>query len=323
MYKKFFLSFIKISFNNVGQRLDNFLFSKIKCIPKCKIYSLIRKGNIRINNKRISYKYRLNLNDILRIPLISFNLKIKKLDLNKNIINKFNSKIIYEDNYLVLINKISGISVHSSNKDFFNLIDIYRSIINTKYLNLIHRLDKYSSGLLLLSKNRNILIKLCNDFKYKNIIKKYILLVCGKWPKNLIKVSSYLIKSKYRGYTFNNNNNKNYILNKNYKFSLTYFRVIDYINNFTLLEAIPVTGRFHQIRLHVSSKGYPILFDNIYGNIYLNNKFYILNKSRLFLHCSYISFFHYFLNKKLEFYSKLDSDLCYILYNIKNNNYKV
>ncbi len=317
MCSKFFLNFLKINCNHVGQRLDNYIFSKIKYIPKCKIYSLIRKGNIRINNKRISYKYRLKINDIIRLPLISLNYKSRNLNLDSLVIDKFIKRIIYEDNYIIVVNKISGISVHYNKKDIFNLIDIYRNLINISFLNLVHRLDKYSSGLLLLSKNRNILVKLCNDFKYKRIIKKYILLVCGKWPINLNKISNYLIKIKKKGYVFNNNCLLN--INNKYKFSLTYFKVLKYINNFTLLEAIPITGRFHQIRLHVSNKGYPILFDNIYGNKKLNNSFSFIKKNRLFLHCNYISFFHYYLKKKVKFYSKLDNDLCYILYYIKNN----
>ncbi len=314
MCKKFFLNLLKINFNNVGQRLDNFLFSKIKILPKCKIYSLIRKGNIRINGKRISYKYKLKINDIVRIPLINLNIKNRILNLSNKIINKFKNRIIYEDNYIVIVNKISGISVHYNKNDVFNLIDIYKNLININFLNLVHRLDKYSSGLLLLSKNRNILVKLCNDFKKRNIIKKYILLVYGKWPINLNKISNYLIRIKKRSYILNNLN-----LNNKYKFSLTYFKILKYINNFTLLEAIPITGRFHQIRLQVSNEGYPILFDNIYGNIKLNYSFSYLNINRLFLHCNYISFYHYFLKKKVEFYSKLDKDLCYILNHIKDN----
>ncbi len=314
MYKKFFLSFIKININNLNQRIDNFLFSKIKSLSKSKIYSLIRKGNIRVNNKRISYKYKLNINDILRIPLISFNKNIKNIFLSKKIVNKFKNRIIYEDKYLILINKISGISVHSGKNIYWNLINIYRNLnIKYKYLNLIHRLDKYSSGFLLLSKKRNILIKLNNDFKLHNIRKKYILLVYGYWSKNIKKISNFLVKYNNRGYVYKYKKN-NF---SKFKKAITYFKIINYIGNFTLLEAEPITGRFHQIRLHTSFLGFPILFDNIYGNKYINNKFYIYKVSRLFLHCNFISFLHPILNKRLNFFLKLDDDLCYILYNIK------
>lgn len=318
MYNKFFINFLKVSLNDINQRLDNFLFKKIKYLPRCKIYSLIRKGNIRVNNKRKSYKYKLNLNDILRIPLYNFNIKNKLLYLNKNIKNKFINRIIYEDNYLILVNKPSGISVHDGNKVKLNLIDIYREIKLNKYLNLIHRLDKYSSGLLLISKNRDILINLNNQFKNLNIIKKYYILVCGNWPKNIYKIDKFIFKHKKKAYIINKftKDYKNIKLKK----SLTYFKIIKYINNFTLLKAYPITGRFHQIRLHTSYLGYPILFDNLYGNKNINNKFYINKLSRLFLHCTYISFFHYFLNKKLFFNIKLDNDLYCILNFIKNNN---
>ncbi len=318
MCNKFFINFLKVSLYDVNQRLDNFLFKNIKNLPRCKIYSLIRKGNIRVNNKRKSYKYKLNINDILRLPLINFN-NNKFLYLHKNIINKFINKIIYEDNYIILINKPSGISVHDGNKVKFNLIDIYRSLKLNKYLNLVHRLDKYSSGLLLISKNKNILVNLNNQFKNFNIIKKYYILVCGIWPKNVHKIDTFIYKYKNRGYITVNKNNK-YLKNVKLKWSLTYFKIIKFINNFTLLKAYPITGRFHQIRLHVSFLGYPILYDNLYGNKYLNNKFYINKISRLFLHCNYISFFHCFLKKKLIFNIKLDNDLYFILKFIKNRN---
>ncbi len=317
MYNKFFISFLKVTLYDVNQRLDNFLFKNIKSLPRCKIYSLIRKGNIRVNNNRKSYRYKLQFNDILRIPLIYLNSN-KFLYLSKNIIYKFTNNIIYEDNYLILVNKYSGISVHSGNKVKYNLIDIYRSLKLNNYLNLVHRLDKYSSGLLLISKNREILINLNNQFKNLSIIKKYYILVCGVWPKDIYKVNNLIYKYKDKGYIMNNN--KKYLKNIKLKWSLTYFKIVKIINNFTLLKAYPITGRFHQIRLHVSYLGYPILFDNLYGNKYLNNKFYINKISRLFLHCNYISFYHCILKKRLIFSIKLENDLCYILEYIKNNN---
>ncbi len=318
MYNKFFINFFKIGINDVNQRLDNFLFKNIKNLPKSKIYSLIRKGNIRVNNSRICFNYKLNINDILRIPLINFKKKNKFLYLNKSIIDKFVNRIIYEDNYLILVNKPSGISVHDGNKVRLNLIDIYRSLKSNKYLNLVHRLDKYSSGLLLISKNRNILVNLNNQFKYSNIIKKYYILVYGNWPREIYKVSKFIFKYKKKGYIISKK--QEFYKNIKLKWSLTYFKIIEYINNFTLLNVYPVTGRFHQIRLHTSYIGYPILFDNLYGNRYLNKKLYIKNISRLFLHCNYISFFHYFLNKRIFFNIKLENDLYYILNVIKKNN---
>lgn len=177
MINKFFISFIKIDLNNINKRIDNFLFKNIKSLPKNKIYSLIRKGNIRINKKRISHKYKLKLNDIIRIPLINF--KKKRIYINNYIIEKFKKYIIYEDKYILIINKPYGISVHGGYNIILNIIDIYRNILNNNYLELVHRIDKNTSGILIMSKNINYLRILNNYFKNKKIKKKYICLTHG------------------------------------------------------------------------------------------------------------------------------------------------
>ncbi len=308
MSKKFFLSFVNVTLYDINKRIDNFLFKKIKILSKSKIYSLLRKGNIRVNKKRVIYKYRLKKNDIIRIPLINFNNK-KDIFYNKNIIYKLKKSIIYEDNYLLIINKPSGISVHSGENIKYNVIDIFKYIFfKNKYIELVHRLDKYTSGILMLAKNKNILNYLHNDFIKNKINKKYLALVWGIWPNNIKKIDNYVFLN---------------IKKKKEKKCITYFSVIKYINNFTLLKIFPITGRKHQIRLHTSMYGYPIIFDNIYGNFKLNN---YLNKifsyNKLFLHSYYVKFFHPFLKKEIFKYISLNKKLLIIikkLYKIKIN----
>ncbi len=311
MNNKFFLNYITVDVNNLNQRIDNFLFSKIKNICKSKIYSLIRKGNIRVNKKRICYKYKLKINDIIRLPLININIYTNNIFLSKNRIFFYKKFILYEDNYLLVINKPSGISVHSGLNTNINIIDIYRNIYKDKMLNLIHRLDKYTSGVLLISKNRYMLLKLNNLFLYKKIIKKYILLVYGKFPYLYFKIKNFLIKYNKKSYIF-----KNKVFNS--KEAITYIKLLKYINNFSLLEAFPVTGRFHQIRCQLSDLGYPVLYDNIYGNKFINKKYFIKGFSRLFLHCKSLCFIHPIYKKKIFIITNLDKKLCYILNIIKN-----
>ncbi len=300
MKKYFFLNFITINNNHVNQRIDNFLFKKIKKkLSKNKIYSLIRKGNIRVNKKRILPKYKLKIKDIVRIPLINLNFSNKKsFYISKCNVLKFKSMIIYEDNYLLIFNKPYGIPVHGGTNININIIDILRNkIYNKIYLELVHRIDKNSSGLLLLAKNRMVLCKLQKYFKFNKIIKKYLILVHGCWPKN-IKII------------------KNILLNKNKckQFSQTNFKIIKYINNYTFLSAQTITGRKHQIRLHTSSLGFPIIFDNIYGNKNLDKLLYSkIKMSRLFLHAYFISFLHPILNIKKQISIKLDKKLLLIL----------
>ncbi len=312
MKKKFFLNFITIDNNSVNQRIDNFLFKKIKYLSRNKIYSLIRKGNIRINKKRISHKYKLKLFDVVRLPLIRLNSLNKKIYISKNNILKFKNMIIHEDKFLLVFNKPYGISVHGGTNINFNIIDILRNeIYNNYYLELIHRIDKNSSGILLIAKNRIVLCKLQQDFKNHNIIKKYFILVHGNWPKNIKLIKNFISKKKYNNF---------FIYKK--KFSQTNFKILKYINNYTLLSVQTLTGRNHQIRLHTSNLGFPIIFDNIYGNKYLDKILFSKIKiSRLFLHAYFISFFHPILKIKKEICINLDKKLLLILNKINNLNY--
>ncbi len=308
MIKDFFLNFIKVNINNVNQRIDNYLFKIIKVLPKSKIYSLLRKGNIRVNKKRISHNYKLKINDIIRIPLI--NIKKKKIYIDKYIIDKFKSYIIYEDKYILAINKPYGISVHKGSKINLNIIDIFRSIYkNERFLELVHRIDKNTSGILLISKNLDILRFLHKSFKKNEIKKQYIGLIHGIWPYNIKKIESYISKDRYISYITKKPNKG--------KLSKTLFNINKYFNKYTLLNIIPITGRNHQIRLHTSSIGYPIVGDNIYGNK-KNNNFFLkkFGIKRLFLHSYILSFFHPFYKKNIKLYANLNNDFLLILNNL-------
>ncbi len=310
MVKKFFLNFIKVNINNVNQRIDNYLFKIIKILPKNKIYSLLRKGNIRVNKKRISYNYKLKINDIIRIPLI--NIKKKKIYIDKYIIDKFKKFIIYEDKYILAIDKPYGISVHKGSKINLNIIDIFKYIYkNEEFLELVHRIDKSTSGILLISKNLNMLRFLHKNFKENKIKKKYIALINGIWPFNIKIIENYIFKNKYISYINKNN------YNNNGKLSKTLFFVKKYYSKYTLLKIIPITGRNHQIRLQTSNLGYPIIGDNIYGNK-KKNKFFLKKYKikRLFLHSYFLSFFHPFFKKNINLYSNLNNNFLSTLNNL-------
>ncbi len=305
MKEKFFLNFITIDYYSINQRIDNFLFKKIKNISKCKIYILLRKGNIRVNKKRVLPKYKLKLNDVIRIPLINFN-SPKYIYVSKKNILKFKKIIIYEDKFLLIINKPYGISVHGGTGIHINIIDVFRNkIYNQKYLELIHRIDKHASGILLLAKNRTVLCKLQNDFKLNKIVKKYFILVHGIWPytKKLVENFIFIKKGKK-------------------KFSRTIFKFLKYINNYTLLSVQSLTGRNHQIRLHAKYLGFPIIFDRLYGNKKLDKLLFSKIKiNRLFLHAYYISYLHPISNIKLKICINLDKKLLLILKKIKKFNF--
>ncbi len=184
--------------------------------------------------------------------------------------------------------------------------------MNFKYLELVHRLDKYTTGILILSKSRVMLLALHNLFKLHKICKSYIALVYGRWPNNLTYVKTYL--------DMIHTCNKRVIVK--YKFAITYVNIIKYIKNFTLLRIYPITGRKHQIRRQVSKLGYPILGDNRYGNKELNSKFLLITKiSRLFLHSYSIKIYHMYLRKYFYFKANLDIVLYKILHLINTMSF--
>ncbi|AZP36409.1 Ribosomal large subunit pseudouridine synthase C [Candidatus Annandia adelgestsuga] len=299
---------IKIDKESVNQRIDNFLFKKFKNIPKSKIYKNIRKGQIKINKKKITHKYKLKINDILQTTLLNKNFK-KKNFLYPNTILQLKKSILYEDKYLIAINKPYGIPVHSNNKLKLGIIEILKNLQpNNSFLELVHRLDKDTSGILLIAKKMFVLRNLHNQFKKKKIKKKYIALVKGHWPKKIKKVNLPLLKYKKNGqYLMRVDNNG--------KKSETNFKIKKkYLNN-TLLDIVPITGRTHQIRIHTFYIGHPVMFDKIYNND-KNKK--NLNKisNRLFLHAESLTFIHPFTLNKLKINAPLDINLKNFLNNI-------
>ncbi|AEH39808.1 ribosomal large subunit pseudouridine synthase C [Buchnera aphidicola (Cinara tujafilina)] len=284
------------------QRIDNFLFKTFKKLPKSMIYRCLRIGKIRLNHKKIKPTYKLKKNDIITVFAINVALIKKKiLKLKQSTINFFLKHIIYEDDHLLIINKPTGISVHSGSGINFGIIEIFREIRpDIFFLELVHRLDKDTSGVLMLAKKKSILKKLHQQLRDKEIYKEYKAIVYGHWPKNNI-VDLPLLRIK-------NLNNKNKVcIHNNGKSSQTNFIVQKYYPNTTLLSVIPITGRTHQIRVHASYSGHPILFDNRYGTkeIKKTEKIYKKNNMRLLLHAQTVIFIHPKNQKKICIYAPL------------------
>ncbi|WP_343183889.1 RluA family pseudouridine synthase [Buchnera aphidicola (Ceratovacuna keduensis)] len=289
---------ILIKENSIGQRVDNFIKKKFKKISKNAIYTMIRKGRIRINKKRIKAKNKLKKNDIIRIPPIYKTYKNKKkkicIKYYKKLIKK---RILYEDKYLIIINKPKKLAVHGGSGINFGIIEIIRFIYPTeKNLELVHRLDKETSGILIISKKKFALKSLHEQIKNRTTKKTYIAAVHGTWPKERKVVKLPLLKTK------NIFGKRLVIVKKNGKMSETKFKIKKKYENITILKIRPITGRTHQIRVHTSKIGYPIVNDNRYGNRNLDKKVNINNKN-LCLHACKFSFIHPKTNKKINIIS--------------------
>ena len=267
-----------ISSDNAGQRLDNFLISHIKNVPRKHIYKLIRTGQVRINSSRSKPSSKLNINDKVRIPPISLTESLKPT-INKDQIKIMKEKLIYEDKYIIVFNKPSSFSVHSGTNTGYGLIDVIREFRKDfKRLDLLHRLDKETSGCVIITKSYESLKIFQKKIKNKEINKKYLCLVKGRWNAKIKKSTHKLTRDSK---TVD---------------AETHFKVIKYYKNSTLLEAELITGRYHQIRKHCEILNHPIIGDKKYGDRALNKLYKERGLSRIFLHASRIKFY---LNKEI------------------------
>jgi len=261
---------IKIDAEYAGQRLDNFLRSRYKSLPRSRLYRIIRKGEVRVNKKRADPDYRIQTGDEIRLPPVRGLKELPKISsISADFSAALTERVIYEDKHLFILNKPAGMAVHSGSGVRLGVIEALRILYpKEKYFELAHRLDRATSGCLLIAKRPSIL-KFCHALLRENKInKQYILLVKGKWPAKLQKIDAPLEGKE----------------------ALTYFKILKYYKETTLLEATLATGRNHQIRLHAAEMGYPLVGDEKYGDWEFNRHMEAYGCARLFLHAARLSF---------------------------------
>ncbi|MXP51005.1 23S rRNA pseudouridine(955/2504/2580) synthase RluC [Pantoea sp. SoEX] len=311
---------IIITNRNLNQRIDNFLNSKFKKIPKSFIYKILRKGKIKVNKKRVKPLYKLKIND--EISIISsylYNEHKTISNIKKNKVAFLNKLILYEDDYIIVINKPSGVAVHGGSGLSFGVIEGLRSLrSNCSFLELVHRLDRSTSGLLLIAKKRSALKCLHEQLRNRFIKKDYLALVHGIWPSNL-KIINAPLKKQISLYS---SSRSMVYVDINGKPSETYFQVKEYFRSTTLLKVRPITGHTHQIRVHAMHAGYPILFDGRYGKNSLDNQI-DLGLNRLFLHAHALTFLHPKTGVMTYLEAPLDTILIKCLTNLSLNKIKI
>lgn len=271
---------ITIPEDYADQRLDNFLFAQFRKIPKSHIYRVIRKGEVRINKKRAKAETRVQPGDVIRIPPLE-QAESKKVELkpSQSWLKILANAIIYEDSDILAINKPSGLPVHGDNGSY-GIIEVMKQLYpQYPHLELAHRLDKETSGCLLLAKKRSMLKRLHDAFREGRVSKTYYALTLGQWKKSELHVDLPLTRrekatpeccvvvDKFHG-----------------KPSVTRFEVVDQFHEAIGVLAYPETGRTHQIRVHAQYKGHPLAGDSRYGDPAFNQYLKSLGLNRLFLH---------------------------------------
>ena len=267
------------------QRLDNYLMKHLKGVPKTRIYRAIRTGEVRVNKRRVKADYRLQVNDAIRLPPLRVTETKRVTQPNPQQWEALERCICYEDDDVLIMNKPAGMSVHAGSGITMGLIEILRaSHSHGEFLELVHRLDRDTSGCLLLAKNRAALLRLHQLLIHQAITKQYLLLVKGRWPDTLQEVALPLQKNVLKS------GERMVMIHEDGKPAVTRFRLMRRFKTVTLLEARPLTGRTHQIRVHAAQMGYPIVGDEKYGDANFNKQMRRQGIKRLFLHSAGLSF---------------------------------
>ncbi|GJM07456.1 MAG: pseudouridine synthase [marine bacterium B5-7] len=255
------VQYITITADQARQRLDNFLRTQLKGVPKTHFYKIIRKGEVRVNKKRIKPEYKLQPGDVVRIPPVRVAEKIELKGVPDALARTLKENILLETDDFFVLDKPAGLSVHGGSEQPFGVIEAMRVIRkDCSFLDLAHRLDRDTSGCLLLAKNRVALRELHEAMRNNKVTKRYQVLVKGKWPAHLKTVTVPLLPYQEVG------GEKIVLVSEEGKFSKTTFKILKYNAETTLLEATLHTGRMHQIRVHCAHSGHSIVGDRKYGD---------------------------------------------------------
>lgn len=275
---------LTISADQSGQRIDNFLLTRLKGVPKSRIYRLLRKGEVRVNKGRIGPDYRLSADDVIRIPPLRLAQRTRHVP-GSGLRESLDGSILYEDDCCLVLNKPSGLAVHGGSGINLGVIEALRAMRSgERRLELVHRLDRDTSGCLLVAKTRAALRNLQDQMRERVVEKRYLALVRGAWSRDVREINAPLQKNTLQS------GERVVRADKDGKRALTRFRLLQRYAKASLVEAELETGRTHQIRVHCLLAGHPLAGDVKYGDAVFNKSLRSAGLRRLFLHAREISF---------------------------------
>ena len=293
------VTWAEIDEGSCEQRIDNFLCKHLKGVPKSHIYRILRSGEIRVNKKRVDQTYRLQLGDQVRIPPV----RVAEPQ-QRDYVPALEFPILYEDEALLAVDKPSGVAVHGGSGVSFGVIEQLRSARpQAKFLELVHRLDRETSGVLLLAKKRSALTALHEQMREGQTDKRYLTLVMGKWQN-----AKQHVKLPLHKFT-RPDGERRVMVREDGQESHTVFALQQAWAGYSLLEAQLKTGRTHQIRVHLAHLGFPIAGDDKYGDFTRNKELAKQGLKRMFLHAHSMALTHPITGEALRFSAPLPKEL--------------
>lgn len=293
------VTWIEVDEGGENQRIDNFLVRQLKGVPKSHIYRILRSGEVRVNSRRVGAEYRLAIGDRIRIPPIRVAEPSPRLSVVPEQ-NRLADHILYQDDALLAIDKPAGLAVHGGSGVRLGAIEQLRvEFPRLKFLELVHRLDRDTSGVLLLAKKRSALLALHAMMREGDMDKRYLALVSGAWQNQRqavkLPLTKYLTAAGERRVS----------VDREGQAAHTVFSLVERLDKFSLLEAELKTGRTHQIRVHLAHLGFPIAGDDKYGDFALNKALAKQGLKRMFLHARRVAFAHPMSGELLEIVAPL------------------
>ena len=298
------VSMHQVSQSEEGQRIDNFLLRCFKGVPKGHIYRLLRTGQVRVNSGRVKPAYRLVGGDQVRIPPLTWRMS-SQVEISAETATWLKSRILYEHEDFLVFNKPAGYAVHAGTGLDHGLIDLLKGISEQAlHWELAHRLDRETSGCLLIAKTRRVAGHLHQMFRDGQMNKRYVALVAGQWQGGERSVDAPLRKNQLHG------GERMVMVDDQGRPALTDFSPLEVYADCSLLEAKIATGRTHQIRVHAAYCGHPVIGDRKYGEKTMNKTFKMRGLKRLFLHAQCLQFFW---QQPIKVTAPLEEDLQQVL----------
>ena len=286
-HQKSAVSLIGISDAQLGQRLDNFLIKHLGNVPRTRIYRIIRKGEVRVNKKRCKPEYKLQAGDQVRIPPLRLESESNdKLRPSTRLLSQLEQAIVYENEHILVIDKPAGLAVHAGSGIPYGIIDAMRLLRIDTDIELVHRLDRDTSGCLLFAKHRQALLALQSMLLDKSLSKNYSAVVKGNWPAELSEIRLALKKFHMP------NGERRMRVDSDGKAALSRVQLLQSGKEFSVIRVELVTGRTHQIRVHCQAQGHEIAGDDKYGDAAFNRAMRKRGIKRLMLHAASLELPH-------------------------------